>query len=334
MKEYGGFLPIDIRKKEYFSDIEERHILRLNAARYAYIEACRVGKFKKIWLPVYMCKSVTDAFGKVGDGWAYYNVNHFFEPDLDRIPETDCILITNYYGQKNDDFYSRMEEKFGNIIFDNTQSFFCRPIMRHNVYNVYSPRKFVGVSDGAYLIGEDVISSVILESDCSGCRASYLMESLEFGTNACYRKYLDAEDEISDAGARSMSTLTKSLLGNIDYESVENKRTINYKNMCWLLQEINELDVNESAVSPMIYPLLMKNDLIRDYLVSQKVYVPQWWKVVINNPLSNEWERYVSKYLLPLPIDQRYTPEDMQCIADIVLSFFDDSGRLEERLWR
>ena len=58
MREYGGYLPIDSRGKEYFEFINPKHMIRLNAARYAILEAYQFGKFDKIWLPIYMCDSV------------------------------------------------------------------------------------------------------------------------------------------------------------------------------------------------------------------------------------------------------------------------------------
>ena len=74
------------------------------------------------------------------------------------------------------------------------------------------------------------------------------------------------------------------------------------------------------AGSPMIYPLLLKDAGLRKCLVDIKIYIPQWWKIVIDHPKANEWEKYVSENLYPLPIDQRYTEQDMDELSRIIRS--------------
>lgn len=319
MREFGGYLPFDSRKREYFCDIEDVNICRLNAARYAIIKAVKDGGYKKIWVPVYLCVSVLDVIKKDSAiNYGLYNINQRFEPILESIAEDECILLTNYYGQKNDDYYFAMTTKYKNIIFDNTQCFYIKPNILNGVYNVYSPRKFFGVTDGAYLIGRGVKGKMLYDKDESGDRAKLLFESLEHGTNACYDEYLKTEDELTYSGIREMSYATKVILGNIDYEGIRKHRLDNYLFLCEAFNEINELRINYQAVSPMVYPLLVKKNELRKTLVSHKVYVPQWWKAVIENEKSNEWERYISENIYPLPIDQRYTTADIKELICIV----------------
>ncbi len=58
------------------------------------------------------------------------------------------FLCTNYFGIK-DEFITSLSKQVSNLIVDNAQSFFSNPI--ENIDTFYSPRKFFGVSDGAYL---------------------------------------------------------------------------------------------------------------------------------------------------------------------------------------
>lgn len=317
-KEFGGYLSIDTYGQEYFSDIDEKLILRMNAARYAIVEACRSGRFNKTWIPLYICNSVPDTFDFYEKEYEVYNIDENMEPMLEYISEKECILITNFYGQKDEDFYERMIKKYKNVIFDNTQSFFKAPIIKDNVYNVYSPRKFVGVPDGAYLIGCNMDNNAILEQDYSGKRCGYLFESFEHGTNNSYAEYLAAQQEIKKSGAKYMSRLTRALLSNINYTEIREKRNKNYQVLCKCLNDMNEYPVNDNALSPMIYPLLIQNDDLRSKLVRLNVYVSQWWKAVISISSATPWEKYISKYLLPLPIDQRNTEEDMLQLVSIV----------------
>ena len=45
----------------------------------------------------------------------------------------------------------------------------------------------------------------------------------------------------------------------------------------------------------------------------------QWWKYLLDILPSDSVEADYSRYLLPLPIDQRYTPDDMRTLAALVL---------------
>ena len=320
-KEYGGYLPIDTRSKEYFSNVAEDKLIRMNAARYAIIRAINSCNYSKVWIPIYMCFSVIEALeSEEGINCDFYNINEKFEPKLENIGKTECILITNFYGQKDDEFYFEQIEKYKNVIFDNTQCFYANPILKSGIFNIYSPRKFFGVSDGAYLIGAEVdkILTNDLQEDISFNRVEFVFKSFEEGTNSCYKQYLEAEEDIERKGIKSMSRLTRALLGNIDYEGIKKKRKENYQVLCKKLDEINEIDVKYDVKSPMIYPLVIKREGLRRKLVENKIYIPQWWKIVLNNPKSNKWERYISNYLFPLPIDQRYETNDMMILADKV----------------
>ena len=321
MKEWGGYLPIDSRGVEYFDFVAEKNVLKLNAARYAIVEACKIGGFSKLWIPVYMCASVMEAIKADGHiEYGFYNIGEDFEPEIREIGESECILASNYYGQKREDYFERQIWRFGNVIFDNTQCFFANPIIRQGVFNVYSPRKFFGASDGAYLIGSEVNCGGSYELDSSAQRMGFIMEALEKGTNAGYSDHLGAENELALSGVKAMSRVTAALLGNIDYEGIRERRSRNYRVLCERFDDFNELKTDMKAGSPMIYPLLLKDAGLRKCLVDIKIYIPQWWKIVIDHPKANEWEKYVSENLYPLPIDQRYTEQDMDELSRIIRS--------------
>lgn len=78
---------------------------------------------------------------------------------------------------------------------------------------------------------------------------------------------------------------------------------------------INELNLPkmETFECPMVYPLLIKHDSLRKKLISNKIFVASYWPGV-----EGEVETYLQKYLLPLPIDQRYEADDMRKIIKII----------------
>lgn len=206
-----------------------------------------------------------------------------------------------------------------NIIFDNTQAFYKKPILSANTYNVYSARKFFGVPDGSYLIAnKDNKIRNNYEKDISYSRALFLLKSLELGTNGAYKDNLQNEEMIGFKIKR-MSNLTKTILNAVDYADVRKIRRDNFIYMHKQLASINKLNlILRDDDVPMIYPLLVENESFRDRIVKQRIYVPQWWKHCINEVKHNTIEEIFSKYLIPLPIDQRYTKNDIDEIVRIV----------------
>ena len=107
-KEYGGYIPFVYGNRNYYSNIEKDKIISLNSARNAIALAVEDGKFSCVWVPVYTCESVHDTLKKNGINYKLYGINEEFEPIIDSIGDNDCIIITNYFGTKNDSFYFRM----------------------------------------------------------------------------------------------------------------------------------------------------------------------------------------------------------------------------------
>ena len=117
-----------------------------------------------------------------------------------------------------------------------------------------------------------------------------------------------------------MSKFTKKLLGGIDYNFIKEKRNLNYNYLVKQLQSINKLKLDiDDNIAPMVYPLLIHNDELRLHLINNKVYVPQWWRYLIEQLSDNDFEVELSKYLFPIPIDQRYTLKDMNEIVNIII---------------
>ena len=68
-----------------------------------------------------------------------------------------------------------------------------------------------------------------------------------------------------------------------------------------------------------LFPAHCSCDGLRGRLIKNKVYVSQWWKYLLELLPADSVEADYSRYLLPLPIDQRYTPDDMRALAALVL---------------
>lgn len=311
-KEYGGYLPIELNSgQEYYSGSE---VMAFNCARSAIMYVLQENDFSKIYLPVYMCESVRT---RLLDNIEVkcYNINESMEPMVETIEDSAVIMIPNYFGVKTHN--SNLANRFRHIIFDNTQAFFQKPVMKDGVYNVYSCRKFFGVCDGAYLVGNDVTKKDIVRYEPKF--AKYMLDAITYGTNALYKVSLANEEQLEENKIYGMSRLSQKILEGIDYEEIADRRKKNFLSIHQQLQDINELslELGEGCV-PMVYPFLFHSETMRKKLVDNKIYIPQWWKYILQEEQANEHERYLCEYLLPIPIDQRYENADIYHIVNIV----------------
>lgn len=333
MREYGGFFGLNLAGgKEYYHEGCEYKVLRVNAARYGILESMRDMGVNHIFLPRYLCKSVRETLIRADVECDYYSINEAMLPLVDVVPADAVILITNYFGLLSDDTCERLAAQYDRVIFDFTQSFFAQPILAENVYCVYSPRKFVGVTDGAYVVRQHFQRLHDLPADHSSARVGTLGRALEESTNSAYVDSLASEADISDAGSKAMSKTTQMLLDNIEYGSLPKIRRRNFRILHEQLEKYNALQlVGETIIRPdmlvpMVYPFFSpsKGDVFRKHLVEQHIYVPQWWKYLQEEDGTTEWELSLTEHLFPLPIDQRYTEEDVRILADLVQQAMDE----------
>lgn len=321
-KEYGGYLPLELAQRgEIFEENDGTKVLRLNCGRNAIVVAAKGTHAKKIYIPYYNCDVVREALDLNGIPYEYYLLKDDLYPDVSILNEDEWLLYVNYFGNATDGMIDSIAKKYHRVIFDNTQAFFAKPVLYGNCFNVYSPRKFIGVADGAYLVWKNEIEiEDVFPQDVSWDRAAFLFKSIELGTNAAYKDNLNSKQNLGKEIKR-MSVLTQKMLASADYERIVKIRRSNLSVVKGKLDSINQFQFKIDG-DLMIYPLLIKNDLLRSELLHKKIYVSQWWKYLIGMVPDDSIEYCFSRWLLPIPIDQRYSEADMLQMTEIILDCY------------
>ncbi len=316
MKEIGGYFEIELDgKKEYHS-----RALRLNSGRNALRYILKVKKPGKIYVPDYICGSLPASIKKERIDFDFYQINENFEPLIDArsVEPSSFIIYINYFGV-HDRTINNLSGKYKNLIIDNAQAFFSRPV--NGMCSFYSPRKFFGVSDGAYLYIDTSLDEQI-KTDVSYGRCEHLLKRLDLDARSGYQAYMKNETAFSGRPIRTMSKLTHAILTSIDYARAKKIREENFLFLHRSLVGINELDMPTGNVNgPMAYPLLISKKGVKESLIRSNIYVATYWEEVLARVKKNSFEYKLAKYLVPLPIDQRYGLDDMRRIVDIILAF-------------
>jgi hypothetical protein len=313
MKEIGGFFELE------FSSGEEYHsgALRFNTARSALYHLIKGKNIKRLHLPYYVCESILEPLVKLGVGWRFYRINEQFQPIIhfNEIAAQEYVLYINYFGV-NGGISGAIGRTFDRVILDNTQAFYDKSFGTCDT--IYSPRKFFGVPDGGYLYtkSRDIES---IEDDVSFDRADFLLKRIDCSAQDSYSLFQQNENRLSQGVYRGMSKLTCRILQSIDYEKAKRIRNENFRFLHREFGAVNELSLSvDNLCGPMVYPLLISKEGIRERLISHKIYVATYWKNVLSWTENDWFEKRLTQYLLPLPIDQRYGYDDMARIVDIV----------------
>lgn len=316
MKSIGGYFELELPQgAEYHSQA-----IALNTGRNALEYILRARGYKRVYLPYYSCEVMLEPFKKLGVDYTFYHINVNLEADLQpSLNPDEAILYINYFGLKQD-HVNALAQRYGKqLIVDNTQAFYARPI--DGIDTFYSCRKFFGVSDGAYLYCDHELDADI-EQDQSWERMTHLIRRIDVSAEAAYADFREQSEMLKNNPIRTMSNLTHRIMASIDYDGVAERRRQNYLLLDEALGSKNGIALPLSADTvPMVYPFLTTDQQLRQRLINNKVYVATYWPNVLDWINTDSTEYTLTTQLLPLPIDQRYGEEEMKRIQCLVAGF-------------
>jgi hypothetical protein len=230
-------------------------------------------------------------------------------------------LLINFYGQYSNDYIKAISEIYSSrVIVDNTQSFFQKPV--NGIDTFYNCRKYFGVPDGGFLY-TDTYLGYELDKDQSRERFEHILGRFEKSAKEYYNNFKKNEGIFKNLPCLKMSELTENFLRGVNFEYVLSMRKNNAKTLDKELKSINELDVNLENCTFM-YPLYIPNaNEIRTKLIENNIYIPVLWPNVVLNNSFETIEHKMADGIIPLPIDQRYSTDDMLYMIGVIKKCLD-----------
>lgn len=319
MKSIGGYLGIELTNGiEYHNNC-----LALNTGRNCLEYILRANKFKKIYIPKFTCDVLMEAIKKTNIKFEYYSLNKNLEPlfNFENILKNEGFLYTNYFGIK-DEYVLTLSNKNINLIIDNSQAFYSKPVIKKNIHTFYSARKFFGVADGAYLYTLNTINNKTFEQDISYNRYTHLLKRVDISVEDGYKGFLLSEQKLINQPIKIMSKLTKAILSAIDYNQKKEQRMNNFFFLHKHLKSSNFLNFEKlEIVTPLNYPYWSDNLKLRDFLIQNKIYIPLYWPNVIKNCSKTSLEHKLANEIVHIPIDQNYSSTHMYRIIELIKTF-------------
>lgn len=312
-KAIGGYFSLELPLYEEY----HKRAIKLNTGRNCLEYILRYRQCKKIYIPFYTCNSILEPILKLGVDYEFYHINRHFELEKNiELRKDEVLLYTNYYGLKQD-YVKFLVQHYGEkLIIDNTQAFFAIPLTGTDTF--YSCRKFFGVPDGAYLYTNGHVD-IQLEQDFSYNRMNHLINSIDHSQEYAFNAFHNSEESLKNQDTKKMSKLTQRIMQSIDYEEIARKRKDNF---LYLHKELNDSNLLNFYISkdttPLIYPYFSEDEKLREHLISNKIYVAQYWPNVLKWTDKDSIEYSLAVKMIPLPIDQRYSKEDMNYIIKTI----------------
>lgn len=312
MKEYGGYIELDdFKGNEFYPDA-----IALNCGRNCLAYLIKAKNIKRLYIPYFLCDTVRMCCDAYNVEYIYYHITDDFKPILTEVEEDDYVYVVNFYGFLSDEYICQLKRSCKNLVLDNSQAFFRKPLT--GIDTIYVCRKFFGVADGAYLYTDKMIDEKIEDDYCYD-RMIYLLGRYERNASEFYREYVNNNKYFDQLSFKGCSKISRNVLKAIDYEKVKNTRTENYKKLASLLKNINKLNV-ENVEGAYAYPLLIENgQRVKKELINKKIYIPTLWEDVLSLCARKTVEYRYAADILPLPVDQRYSIEDMRYIVKEII---------------
>jgi hypothetical protein len=312
-KPIGGYFGIEQGLKP--SNPVHFGAVMLNSARNSLEYILKAHDAAKVYLPKYICDVMLEPLKKLNINYEFYGLSKDLRlANGMELEENEFILYVNYFGIM-DDYCDHLVEEYGDrLIVDASQAFYYESPGTHTIY---SPRKFLGVSDGGMLYSDRVLGDNI-ETDVSWERASHLLKRIDVGAEEGYSDFVINDKSLINQPIKQMSNLTKAILNSTDHEVVKKKRLSNFNMLAKALNIENGLRIDGEIACPMVYPLLTNNKNIRSKLIKERVFVATYWPNIFEWSKPEEVEYRLAENIIPLPIDQRYGQADMERIIELI----------------
>ncbi len=306
-----------------------------STGRDALYALLRTLSHKTIYLPDLICGSVYQACIQAGKEVKTYRM----KPDLVQLesydlqlPVSSCLLVMHYFGLANEGLMHRAKSMGMTVISDVTHMLFNRDKLKfigaQSDYLVASLRKSGPFPDGGFLSScnhvvpspSSGIREVFFSLRAAGLISRGFSAARDFDNDENFHLTQQAERLIdqSPAGDFACSYYTRELLQTIN---VDENATKIIKNITALSTSLYGrcISVN-NHLSPTPYYLCQfkdqyERDSVRSQLTSNEYFCPIHWvtsHLPTPSPLSN--------LILSIPCDARYGEQEMQAIADVIMS--------------
>jgi len=303
-------------------------------------------KVKRILLPVYTCSSVINPIESLGISCFFYPVKRDLRIDGELLIDMACqikadaVYLQSYYGfdtlKGTRESYRILQERGILVVEDITHSWLGDFNSTEADYTVVSLRKWLELPDGGALLSsrhsldftldENESTNIVSEFVKASFAKEQYFQTLQPADKEVFRgHYVNAKNLLqADDNAYCMSSLSKSVLAQTEFEAIAKRRK---ENAMYLHEHLHNkiikriVDFDSVHAVPLYYPIYVMDNrgALQKELASQNIYCPVHWPIPAQvKDILDDNVAYIYSHVLSLICDQRYDLEDMAAIVDVV----------------
>lgn len=287
-----------------------------------------LGSKKRFLLPDFLCGSITKIFAEQHINFKLYHINEDLAIDgdsLKNLDEYDVLYVIDYFGNR-DNYLLKIDNKNLFIIEDACfLPILEKPENIKNWISFNSFRKISYIADGSIMKSTVKLDEkLIVNKEAPFVRLKYSGKNIKY---EYIHKNLFSEDsylEISEEAKQLINaqkeifSVSKISLFNIFnfYKNMDIENKTRATNYMVLEEYLNRSSIKIDPVFYSFFVLLVeKRDELRDRLFKEKVFLPVHW------PKTIESGNTLYDKIISIPVDSRYTIDDMKAIAEIINKF-------------
>jgi hypothetical protein len=329
IKEIGSFFPINFNINIfniYNNFKKSKDCFFFISGRIGIKFIIKNSKFKKYLLPNYMCESILNNFSEVE--YDLYNIDNSFNIDYHSLKDKiiknnyDAIYIIDYFGNIDDNIKNIIDicniyniiiiQDYTHNLIDNLYGSICISSYRKYLPSPFGcilydhtkklPKQTFYISFTVFLINIIKLFGMILKYIGLFKKVWYSLLSY------CENKIDDIDSYYFDYMNYMFYLLYKN-----------NNNIIRIKNYEYLKNNCIYTPIS-NIKSHFIYPIMFLEETnrnqIKNNLIKNKIFPIIYWP--LNFDRDNIFNHYISDRILCIPIDERYTIDDMKYICSIL----------------
>lgn len=332
----GGFFGIELPTAIGAASVRARWQLPGPQAAFATARSAFKGLLDaltsgSVFVPAYLCPEMTAVVPAARR--RFYPVDARLSPQVPflaaRVKPGDLVLAVDYFGRPPGaeflDYVARQPDV--HFVEDCAQAL-ATGRAAWGDWQLYSPRKLVGVPDGGLLVARSARAAATrladsVPGDCATAvdraRAQWMRYEDEGEEhNDLWYPIHSAKEEAFGVARTRISRLTWELLERLDMEAIATARRSNHAVLAGLLADVALVGGPAEGWVPMGFPVRVpaqRRDAIRQRLFDARIFPAVHWEHLAAPAEEFAPEHVLAASELTLPCDQRYTAAQMERLA-------------------
>ena len=312
------------------------------SGRDAMKAAARIAGRRRVLLPALCCESMILPFSANGYDVEFYRMNCDLTGDEEdvraKLTDGTALLYMRYFGITpfTDEFLRSLRGSGRDITFIEDRT---HDVIVPRDEEGFSPdavlaslRKWAALPEGGMLrtdMGKSIAGVDLRFGDTRREAMEMKVRYLETWDPGLKKEFLDmlhSAEHLLDESSEpcGMSAEYEALLRRIDFAALLEKRRANVARLYARLAALDGTRLcflsRHPEESTLYFPIYLENrGEIQRAMAQHGVYCPVIWPEPEAAHGVCEVSRYVTEHMLALPCDQRYTPENMDFIADTLI---------------